>query len=176
MTRTNETISKPAHLELLLGATLTLAFLLRLGVRLVFGEDDFWRNSYSIKLRQSYAPVASPLLIKHQRYAHAKQFKRANKALRSIRTLLGRVIRDVQRKIVDDPCLGDAFALPLSLARQVRDQHQRRRGKKIYSLHALEVECIGKGKAHKPYEFGVKVGVATPANRCLFVNLGVLRL
>lgn len=48
MTRTNETISKPAHLALLLGATLTLAFLLRLGVRLAFGEDEFWRNSYSI--------------------------------------------------------------------------------------------------------------------------------
>ena len=95
--------------------------------------------------------------------------------MRSI-TLLGRVIRDVQRKIADDHCLRDAFALPLSLARQVRDQHQRRRNKKIYSLHVPEVECIGKGQAHNPYEFGVKVSVATPVNRCLFVNLGVLRL
>src|SRR4051812_678614 len=41
-----------------------------------------------------------------------------------------------------------------------------RRGRKLYSLHAPEVECIGKGKAHKPYEFGVKVSVATPLNRC----------
>ena len=76
------------------------------------------------------------------------------------------MIRDVQRKIADNPSLGDAFALPLSLTRQVRDQRQRQRGKKIYSLHAPEVECIGKGKAHKPYEFGVKVSVATPVNRC----------
>ena len=82
------------------------------------------------------------------------------------RTLLGRVIRDIRRKIVDNPSLGDAFALPLSLAHQVRDQRQRQRGKKIYSLHAPEVECIGKEKAHKPYEFGVKVSVATPINRC----------
>ena len=119
-----------------------------------------------IKLRQSYARVGKFALIKHQRYAHAKQFKRANKALRRIRTLLGRVIRDIRRKIVDNPSLGDAFALPLSLAHQVRDQRQRQRGKKIYSLHAPEVECIGKGKAHKPYEFGVKVSVATPINRC----------
>ena len=49
----------------------------------------------------------------------------------------------------------------LSLARRVRDQKPRQRGPKVYSLHAPEVECIGKGKAHKPYEFGVKVSVAT---------------
>ena len=46
-------------------------------------------------------------------------------------------------------------------------QHrQRQRGRKIYSLHAHEVECIGKGKAHKPYEFGVKVSIATTLKRC----------
>jgi IS5 family transposase len=119
-----------------------------------------------IKLRQSYWRLGKFALIKHQRYTHAKQFRRANKALRRIGTMLGRVIRDVQRKIADNPSLGEVFALPLSLARQVRDQRQRQRGKKIYSLHAPEVECIGKGKAHKPYEFGVKVSVATPVNRC----------
>jgi IS5 family transposase len=48
----------------------------------------------------------------------------------------------------------------LSLAHSVRHQRQKQRGKKIYSLHAPEVECIGKGKAHKPYEFGVKVSIA----------------
>jgi IS5 family transposase len=49
----------------------------------------------------------------------------------------------------------------LMLARRVREQKQHQRGAKIYSLHAPEVECIGKGKAHRPYEFGVKVSVAT---------------
>src|ERR1700682_545725 len=118
-----------------------------------------------LALRQSYARVGKFALIKHQRYAHAKQFKRANRALRRIRTLLGRVIRDIRRKIADNPSLDDTFALPLSLAHQVRDQRQRQRGQKIYSLHAPEVECIGKGKAHKPYEFGVKVSVATTVRR-----------
>jgi transposase, IS5 family len=80
--------------------------------------------------------------------------------------MLGRVIRDVTRKIALRPELTAAFALPLSLARRVKDQRQRERGRKVYSLHAPEVECIGKGKAHKPYEFGVKVSVATPLNRC----------
>ena len=49
----------------------------------------------------------------------------------------------------------------LRLARRVRDQQPRQRGRKVYSLHAPEVECIGKGKAHRPYEFGVKVSIAT---------------
>jgi transposase, IS5 family len=53
------------------------------------------------------------------------------------------------------------FGRILPLARQVREQTQRQRGPKVYSLHAPEVECIGKGKAHRPYEFGVKVSVAT---------------
>jgi hypothetical protein len=57
-------------------------------------------------------------------------------------------------------------ARPLLLARRVKDQRQRERGKKLYSLHAPEMECIGKGKAHKPYEFDVKVvSVATPLQR-----------
>jgi transposase, IS5 family len=118
-----------------------------------------------VDLRQTYERVGKLALIKHQRYAHAKQFKRANKALRTLRTQLGRVIRDIRRKIGDDEVLNAAFAVSLSLANRVREQRQRQRGKKVYSLHAPEVECIGKGKAHKPYEFGVKVSVTTPIQR-----------
>jgi IS5 family transposase len=121
-------------------------------------------QKHGVMLRQSYRRVGKIALIRYQRYAHAKQFKRAARALRSIRTMLGRVIRDITRKIGGRPELAEVFALPLSLARRVKDQRQR--GRKLYSLHAPEVECIGKGKAHKPYEFGVKVSVATPLNRC----------
>jgi IS5 family transposase len=105
-------------------------------------------------------------LIRHQRYAHAKQFKRANRSLRTLRTYLGRVTRDSGRKIAGDDGLKAVFAQPLSLARQVRAQKPRQRGPKIYSLHAPEVACIGKGKPHRPYEFGFKVSVATPLQRC----------
>ena len=119
-----------------------------------------------LSLRQSYARVGKRALIKHQRYAHAKQFKRSGKMLRRLRTMLGRVIRDVIRKIAARPELAERFALPLALARRVKDQRQRERGRKVYSLHAPEVECIGKGKAQRPYEFGVKVSVATPLHRC----------
>lgn len=116
-----------------------------------------------IKLRQSYARVGKFALIKHQRYAHAKQFKRANRALRTLRTYLGRIIRDIARKRGGNVDLigGVVLERMLALARRVLDQKPRQRGPKIYSLHAPEVECIGKGKAHRPYEFGVKVSVAT---------------
>ena len=118
-----------------------------------------------LDLRQSYARVGKHALIAHQRYAHAKQFKRANRALRTIRTYLGRVIRDIGRKIRGEKALEALFAHELTLARRVREQRQHQRGRKVYSLHAPEVECIGKGKAHRPYEFGVKVSLATTLNR-----------
>jgi IS5 family transposase len=119
-------------------------------------------KKHGVKLRQSYARVGKFALIKHQRYAHAKQFKRANRALKTLRTYLGRVIRDIARKIEDDVWLKEVvFKGILSRARRVRDRKQHQRGPKVYSLHAPEVECIGKGKAHRPYEFGVKVSVAT---------------
>ena len=55
------------------------------------------------------------------------------------------------------PALEDRFGPLLDLAHRVRHQEQRQRGPKVYSLHAPEVECIGKGKARAPYEFGCKV-------------------
>jgi IS5 family transposase len=118
-------------------------------------------KKHGVSLRQSYERIGKHALIAHQRYAHAKQFKRANKALRRIRTFLGRVERDIARKVRNSEALRDVFRRPLFLAERVREQRQKQRGRKVYSLHAPEVECIGKGKAHRPYEFGVKVSVAT---------------
>ncbi len=83
----------------------------------------------------------------------------SNRALRSVRTYLGRVFRDIVRKIRGDKGRRQIFAEPLSLAFRVREQRRNERGRKslpagsvprVYSLHAPEVECIGKGKAHRP--------------------------
>jgi hypothetical protein len=109
---------------------------------------------YGVKLRQSYARVGKFALIKHQRYAHAKQFKRANRALKTLKTYLGRIIRDIGRKLGGNADLLGGIVLErmLARARRVLEQKQHQRGPKVYSLHAPEVECIGKGKAHRPYE------------------------
>jgi IS5 family transposase len=116
-----------------------------------------------IELRQSYLRVARRAAIMVGRYTHAHQFKRARRELKFLRTRLGRIIRDIRRKIGGDPALEDRFGPRLDLAHRVRHQEQRQRGPKVYSLHAPEVECIGKGKARAPYEFGCKVSIATPA-------------
>ncbi len=123
-------------------------------------------KEHSVPLRQSYARVAKRAAIKVGRYAYAKQFKRMNREVKFLRTRLGRVIRDIRRKIEGNEALGAAFAVPLIKASQIRGQKQRQRGRKLYSWHAPETECIAKGKAHKPYEFGVKVSLTTTNKRC----------
>ena len=122
-------------------------------------------RKHGVPLRQSYVRVAKRAALMAGRYAHAKQFKRYNGRLRFLRTRLGRLVRDIRRKTEHDAELRRAFAIALSRAEQIRRQKQRQRGWKLYSWHAPEVECIGKGKARAPYEFGCKVSVATPVTK-----------
>lgn len=114
-----------------------------------------------LKLRQSYVRCGKILLMQQSRYAHAKQLNRARGSQRKLHTILGRVIRDIERK---SQTTGQKMTAELSeyLERARRIFRQKREDKnKLYSVHAPEVECISKGKAHKRYEFGVKVSVAT---------------
>ena len=76
------------------------------------------------------------------RYAHAKQFKRHHRQLRLLRSRLGRIIRDIRRKITGRPELEAVFEAPIARAAQIRSQQQHQRGWKLYSFHAPEVECI----------------------------------
>lgn len=78
-----------------------------------------------------------------------------------LKTYFGRTIRDIERKIKGNEALQSVFKQLLWRASRAITQRPRDEAKKVYSLHAPEVECIGKGKAHRPYEFGVKVSVAT---------------
>jgi len=118
-----------------------------------------------MKLRQSYTVVGKRALVQAQRYAHAKQFKRHRRKVKFLNIRLGRVIRDVRRKIAGDRSLEAAFARELDIATRLRHQKRRQPGPKIYSCYAPETECIGKGKAHKPYEFGCKVSLVTTNRR-----------
>ena len=117
-----------------------------------------------IQLKQTFAKEGKTLRWRAGGYAHAKQFRRLQRVLKRQRTILGIVIREVQRKMqgVDfAPAHPKAISdLGLWLERATRIQTQQRNSKnKLYALHAPEVECIGKGKARKPYEFGVKSAV-----------------
>jgi IS5 family transposase len=124
-------------------------------------------QSHGINLRQNYNKVAPRQAIQTGRYAHAKQFKRMRQSLKKQRTYLGRIVRDVERKVQQ---MSDALKHELSLAKRLLSQKPKDKNK-LYSLHAPEVECIGKGKSRKPYEFGVKVTIATTLKEGLVVGM-----
>lgn len=124
-----------------------------------------------ITLRQNYNRQAPRLAVQVGRYAHAKQYRRMRASLKSLRTVVGRVWRDIERKLdrQDEAQYAKAASI---LARVKRLLEQKTKDKnKLYSLHAPEVECISKGKARQPYEFGVKVTVATTHREGLVVGM-----
>ena len=114
-------------------------------------------KAHGIPLRQSYVRMGKKAAVMAGRYAHAKQYKRMRRSLRKLRTYVGRLIRDIQRKTTD---IDEELAILLDRADRIRTQQPKDK-KKLYSLHEPEVQCISKGKAHKRYEFGQKVAIAT---------------
>jgi IS5 family transposase len=110
-----------------------------------------------IELRQNYNQVSKKVLRKQSNYGHAKQFKRAAKQSKKLCTYLGRVVRDIRRKSSD---LSDEMNHLLELADRLLSQKKNSK-EKVYSIHEPAVECIAKGKPHRPYEFGCKASIAT---------------
>lgn len=114
-------------------------------------------KSRRIWLRQSYIRVGKKAAVMAGRYAHAKQYRRMRRQLRKLRTYVGRLIRDIRRQAFE---VDEGLAELLLRADRIRRQ-QPQDSHKLYSLHEPEVQCISKGKAHKRYEFGQKVALAT---------------
>ncbi len=127
-----------------------------------------------IDLRQSYERVSKRALMMNGRYAHARQMRRAKREQKRLRTCLGRVIRDIERKVASQQTEAGLehprLKRLLEIARRIHAQQRHDQGK-VYSVHAPEVECIAKGKAHKPYEFGVKVGVVSTSKESFVVGM-----
>ncbi len=120
---------------------------------------------HSIKLRQSFLRLATWARREVARLLHTGGHKQGLRCIRKMRTWLGRLIRDIRRKIAGDPALEAAFATVLERAERILGQQPGDKGK-LYALHAPEVECIGKGKARTRYEFGCKTSLATTNERC----------
>ncbi len=117
---------------------------------------------HGIRLRQSYLRVAKKARREAAELIHSGRPRQAERRVRHLRTWLGRLFRDIGRKIAGNAPAKAAFAGPLALVARLLRQRREDRGRdKLYSLHAPEVECIGKGKAHARFEFGVKVSLAT---------------
>jgi len=117
---------------------------------------------HGVGLRQSYLRVARRARHEAAKLIHSGRPRQAERQVRRLRTWLGRLFRDIGRRIAGDAAAEAAFAGPLALiARLLRQRREDRGRDKLYSLHAPEVECIGKGKSHARFEFGVKVSLAT---------------
>jgi IS5 family transposase len=127
-------------------------------------------KAVGIGLKKTFERETKVLCRKAGGHAHARQFRRLRRVVKRQRTILGIVLREVRRKMAG--LSKDASTrLNAWLDRAERIQRQQPKDKnKLYALHAPEVECIGKGKARKPYEFGVKVSLAVTHKQGLIVG------
>jgi IS5 family transposase len=126
-----------------------------------------------IALKQTFAKEGKALRRKAGGYAHAKQFRRLRRTVKRQRTILGIVLREVERKLglarTESPTTISRLKTLMARAERIRTQSPKDKNK-LYALHAPEVECIGKGKARKPYEFGVKASLAVTHKSGLMVG------
>lgn len=126
-----------------------------------------------IALKQTFVKEGKALRRKAGGYAQAKQFKRLRRTVKRQRTLLGIVLREIKRKLTsassESPGAMTHLNTQLERAERIRTQQPKDKNK-LYALHAPEVECIGKGKARKPYEFGVKASIAVTHKSGLMVG------
>lgn len=124
-----------------------------------------------VDLRQSYARLAPRVARQVGRYAHARQFKRMRKALRTLKGYTGRVMRDLRRHLsgIAAGSLREQICDALVLTGRLLAQKPKDKNK-IYSLHEPEVDCISKGKARVRYEFGTKVSVAATISEGFIVG------
>ena len=128
-----------------------------------------------ISLKQTFAKEGAQLSRQAGRYAHARQFKRMRRAIKRQRTIVGRLSREMDRKAnMLGQAVRAALGEVLNKANRIAAQSAQRKGvrgqPKLYAWHAPEVDCISKGKARRPYEFGVKVGIASTFKGNLIVG------
>jgi IS5 family transposase len=126
-----------------------------------------------LEVQQSHHQTGGPVFSAF--FAHARQFKRMRKVIKRQRTIVGRLQREVARKMTTlSQAVQETFAQTLDKAKRLVAQTASRKAvdnrAKLYSWHAPEVECISKGKSRNPYEFGVKVGLAMTLKGNLIVG------
>lgn len=129
-------------------------------VRKLAAEED-------IKLRQSYKRIVKQLMIDQRFRSHPKRMKKAKSAERKLKTIAGRVIRDLERKMNAHQLL--EYKEMLELFNSILNQ-KKTDSNKIYSIHEPRVKCIAKGKEAKKYEFGNKSGIALTRKSGIIVS------
>jgi transposase, IS5 family len=109
----------------------------------------------NIELRQSYTRTLKKLLMEQRFRNHPKNKGRSRKADRKVKTIAGRLVRELDRKLTPNKHQDTLLLFKKVLAQKKTDSH------KIYSLHEPHTQCMSKGKEHKKFEFGSKVSIIT---------------
>lgn len=120
-----------------------------------------------LELRQSYKFVVKKLSIIQRLRRNKGGDAKARKASRKIKTIAGRLIRDIERKLTPEAL--NRHALNLALFNKILEQ-KRSDSNKIYSIHEPQVKCYTKGKAHKRFEFGSKVSILVTQSTSVIVG------
>lgn len=130
-------------------------------------------RAVGVQLKQTFAREGKTLRRRAGGYAHARQFKRLRKVLRRQRTVLGKLIRELRRKLPSVEAIPEKLREKVQtvLKRAEKLHQQKPKDKnKLYAMHAPEVECISKGKARQRYEFGVKSSLVVTHKEGLIVG------
>ena len=125
-------------------------------------------RSENINQRQTYTKTSKQLLRDTHNSTHPKRYKKAKKSIRKLKTIAGRLLRELERKLPKEVI--NAYQEELDLYAGVLAQ-KRKDKNKIYSLHKPFTACISKGKAHKQYEFGNKVGLLTTSKTLIITAI-----
>ena len=121
----------------------------------------------NLELRQAYTRTVKKLSLDQRFRNHPKNYGKAKKADRKIKTIAGRLVRELERKLPAETM--PKYFTSLELFKKVLSQ-KRNDTQKIYSLHEPHVQCIGKGKEHKKYEFGTKVSIINTKNSGVIIG------
>ena len=117
-----------------------------------------------IVLRQSYSRTLKKLGIDQRFRNHPKNGAKARKADKKVKTIAGRFVRELQRKLQPESYKTDLELFDRVLRQKRQDKN------KVYSLHEPGVVCISKGKEHKKYEFGSKVSITVTQNSGVIIG------
>jgi IS5 family transposase len=126
-------------------------------------------KAYGIQQRRTYQKEVKDLRLKLRHFRHVSRRAKAKKALKRLRTIAHALIRELRRTL---PCyaLFERHQKDFLFYERVLNQ-QPKDHDKIYSLHEPDVYCVGKGKDHKPYEYGNKVSIAATAKSNIIVGV-----